>query len=268
MICPNCNKVVPDANYRCPYCRKVLKEQGVDPLAFQHEHMQKKSQHFTFMLLAAIVIGVAVLVYILFVKEGQESSAKGKTTEPRPAATSPQGRDANAASSTPSAARGTNQDTGTVKENADAAASEEIPLTANAGESGEKSDNPYDWVDKEDPEKLAKAHIGGEEIDIEKLLLPGKTTIFDFYSEYCPPCRKISPELTKLAGKRKDIAVVKIDINRKNIQGIDWSSPVAQQYQIRSIPHFIIYDSTGYRTQEGEEAYQRVMDLLKEEQIQ
>jgi len=72
----------------------------------------------------------------------------------------------------------------------------------------------------------------------------------------------------KLDSLRKDIVVVKININRKEVQGIDWNSPVARQYGLRSIPHFVIYDSTGYRTHEGEEAYQQVMNLLTQEGIQ
>jgi thiol-disulfide isomerase/thioredoxin len=270
--------VVPDANYKCPYCRKVLKEQGVDPLAFRHEHIQKKSQTFTFFLLAAIVIGVAVLAYFLFVKAEKEN-VKPSGSNPGVASTQsqqsrqpsrPQGSDDSAGSSKVSGgARDTGEGTDEIKGNTDKPETEEIPLTQNgAGESSEKSDDPYDWVNKEGPEALAKSYVGGEEIDIEKLLAPGKTTIFDFYSEYCPPCRKISPALAKLASKHKDIAVVKININRKETKGIDWSSPVAQQYQLRSIPHFIIYDSTGYRTHEGEEAYQKVMELLNEEKIQ
>ena len=53
------------------------------------------------------------------------------------------------------------------------------------------------------------------------LPVSGKTTIFDFYSEFCGPCRKISPRLKRLDELNDDIVVVKIDINRKNVQGIE-----------------------------------------------
>jgi len=268
MICPNCNQFVPDANYRCPHCRKVLKH-GIDPLEFQQKPQQRKARHVTFLLLAVIVVGLVVVGYLMFFKETGTNNVNPDTVKPPPsvsrnakAVPSQSGRDAGGVPAATSPAQDTGEtgsitDAGT--ENETAPAGKEEPL---------KPDDPYAWVDKEDPEKLAQAHVPGEEIDIEKLLQPGKTTIFDFYSEYCPPCRKISPALVKLDSLRKDIVVVKININRKEVQGIDWNSPVARQYGLRSIPHFVIYDSTGYRTHEGEEAYQQVMNLLTQEGIQ
>ena len=92
-------------------------------------------------------------------------------------------------------------------------------------------------------------------------------TIFDFYSDYCGPCRVISPKLEKLDEKRNDIVVVKIDINREGIRGIDWRSPVVAQYRIRSIPYFIIYNEMGRRTHEGRAASQKVYGLLYQEGI-
>lgn len=107
----------------------------------------------------------------------------------------------------------------------------------------------------------------GERAELHSLLHNGKTTIFDFYSDYCPPCRKISPRLEELDRKRDDIVVVKININRKNVRGIDWNSPLARQYDLRSIPYFIIYDSSGHLTHKGNAAWQQVYQLLTEEGI-
>ena len=79
----------------------------------------------------------------------------------------------------------------------------------------------------------------------------GKTNIVDFYSDYCPPCKKISPLLQKLGRKRPDLAMLQVDINRKGVKGIDWSSPLARQYELSSIPHFQIYDGEGNLLKEG-----------------
>jgi thiol-disulfide isomerase/thioredoxin len=94
----------------------------------------------------------------------------------------------------------------------------------------------------------------GEEIDVTDYLDKGKITIFDFYSEYCPPCKRIAPYLLKLHQERDDITVVKVDINRPGVRGIDWRSPVAQQYHLQSIPHFQIYDAQGRLLAEGQQA--------------
>ena len=96
----------------------------------------------------------------------------------------------------------------------------------------------YLILTKDSSNPAANAYAPGEEVDIETLVYEGKTTIFDFYSDYCPPCR------------------------------IDFGSPVAQQYKLRSIPYFIIYDASGSRTAEGNNAYKQVVQLLYKEGIQ
>jgi thiol-disulfide isomerase/thioredoxin len=125
-----------------------------------------------------------------------------------------------------------------------------IPLLAFAGDNQTKGAKP--------------AHISqGKEVTLADYLVPGKTTIFDFYSEYCPPCRAIAPRLEKLHMTRDDIVVVKVDINRPGVKGIDWKSPVARQYKLQSIPHFKVYDPDGKLKAEGDEAYELVTGWLK-----
>lgn len=85
----------------------------------------------------------------------------------------------------------------------------------------------------------------GEKVNLSDYLVPGKTTIFDFTSEYCPPCRFYDDPLLKLHQQRADIAVVQVDINRPDVKRIDWQSPVATQYAMRSIPHFKVYGPDG-----------------------
>jgi thiol-disulfide isomerase/thioredoxin len=102
----------------------------------------------------------------------------------------------------------------------------------------------------------------GDEFDIESYLQKGKTNIVDFYSDYCPPCRKISPLLQKLGRKRPDLAILQVDINRKGVKGIDWGSPLARQYQLQSVPHFRIYDGEGNLINQGQEAYMQIVLML------
>src|ERR1700694_1585699 len=78
----------------------------------------------------------------------------------------------------------------------------------------------------------------GQTINLADYLVPGKTTIFDFSSKYCGPCQAYNEPLAQLHQQRADIAVVKVDINRPDVKGIDWKSPVAQQFGLQSIPHF------------------------------
>jgi thiol-disulfide isomerase/thioredoxin len=105
--------------------------------------------------------------------------------------------------------------------------------------------------------------LGGQELKLEDYLVPGKTTVFDFHSEYCPPCRAIGPRVEKLHQTRGDIAVVEIDINRPDVKGIDWQSPVARQYGLESIPHFKIFGPDGKLQAEGDPAYEQILNWIK-----
>lgn len=120
----------------------------------------------------------------------------------------------------------------------------------------------YLAISRLDRSHAANAFQPGAEFAVAEHLQRGKTNIVDFYSDYCPPCRKISPLLTELGRKRPDLAVIRVDINRKGVEGIDWSSPVARQYGLRSIPHFQIYDGEGNLVQEGQAAYMQILALL------
>jgi len=124
------------------------------------------------------------------------------------------------------------------------------PFTLLADDTHSKGDKPI--------------HIShGEEVKLADYLVTGKTTVFDFYSEYCGPCRAIGPRLEKLHETHADIAVVKVDINRPDTKGIDWQSPVAREFGLESIPHFKVFGPDGKLKAEGDPAYEMVMGWLE-----
>jgi len=102
-------------------------------------------------------------------------------------------------------------------------------------------------------------------VNLKKRIVKGKTNIIEFYSEYCPPCKRIAPFLKKLDDRRGDIVVIKIDINRTGVNGIDWQSPVAKQFMLKSIPHFIIISPRGELMFEGREASNYVVQQWRVE---
>lgn len=104
----------------------------------------------------------------------------------------------------------------------------------------------------------------GETIDLASQLVPGKTTVVDFTSKYCPPCRAYDEPLKKLHAANPNVAVVKVDINRPGVEHIDWKSPVAQQFGLRSIPHFKVFGPDGKLVAEGQDARRLVDQLIKE----
>ncbi len=111
----------------------------------------------------------------------------------------------------------------------------------------------------------ANAGRGGQPIELNKLPVRGKITVVDFFSQYCPPCMRLAPLLEQLAQKRSDLAIKKVNIQRPEVSGkIDWQSPLAQQLELRSIPHFMIFDQKGKLSSQGQEAMKQVIGWLQE----
>lgn len=108
------------------------------------------------------------------------------------------------------------------------------------------------------------AYMNEGPVVLSNEIVPGQTNIVDMYSEYCPPCRQIAPYLEKLDAARDDIHVVKVDINRPEVKGIDWQGPVAKQFKLRSIPHFILISPEGELVAEGKSAYKQVVKMIEE----
>jgi len=102
----------------------------------------------------------------------------------------------------------------------------------------------------------------GEPFALQDYVVTGKTTIFDFYSDYCPPCRALAPQLEKLHETHPDIALVIVDINRAGVKGIDWKSPVARQYELESIPQLKIFGPDGKLKAEGDAAREMAASLI------
>lgn len=70
--------------------------------------------------------------------------------------------------------------------------------------------------------------------------------LVDFYADWCGPCKMLSPIIEEIANEKKDIKVVKVNV--------DECQSVAAQYGVMSIPTIIVFkdgqiknQSVGYR---------------------
>lgn len=126
----------------------------------------------------------------------------------------------------------------------------------------------YFFIAQQNKVLAINAFNPGAEFDVGPYLQKGKINVVDFFSDYCPPCRQISPLLKKLDQRRLDLVVLPVDINRKGVKGIDFFSPLAQQYKINAVPHFQIYDAEGNLTKEGQDAHMEVIMMLSSAGIQ
>lgn len=85
----------------------------------------------------------------------------------------------------------------------------------------------------------------GDEVTLTDHLVTGKYVIFDFYADWCGPCKRLDPHLKAMVKKYpNNVALKKIDIIR-------WQTPVAKQYRINSIPYLKLYDPKGKEVMDG-----------------
>ena len=69
--------------------------------------------------------------------------------------------------------------------------------------------------------------------NMQELLRTNKIVIVDFYADWCPPCKAISPKFDALSREMLSIKFCKVNID--NLQNI------GAQYSISSIPTFIVF---------------------------
>lgn len=112
------------------------------------------------------------------------------------------------------------------------------------------------------PAGLDVAEIGGEgqSLDIERELVPGKITVFDFFAVWCGPCKKVDRHMAELLERAPDVALRKIDV-------VDWESPVAARYlgNVPNLPYILVYGVDGRRVGEISGLHLDALDAAIEE---
>lgn len=105
--------------------------------------------------------------------------------------------------------------------------------------------------------------LPGERYEIEAALPKTGLVLVEYFSLHCPPCVQMAPLLEKLAEVKPDLAIRKVDIDRKGATNIDFDSPLAEQYNIHSVPYFVIYEN-GAKKSEGQPARDQVRAWMAE----
>lgn len=81
---------------------------------------------------------------------------------------------------------------------------------------------------------------GGDKIKFNDYLTEGKLTIFDFYADWCGPCKLFTPKLERLVLENPNkLRLVQVDV-------VDWKSDIAKhltyKYQMPALPFALIFD--------------------------
>ncbi len=66
-----------------------------------------------------------------------------------------------------------------------------------------------------------------------KSLIQNGVVLVDFFATWCGPCKMLSPELEKLAEKRSDVTVLKVDV--------DEHGEIAALFNVRAVPTLILF---------------------------
>jgi thiol-disulfide isomerase/thioredoxin len=85
------------------------------------------------------------------------------------------------------------------------------------------------------PAKTVQLNAPGEPVDIAAVLPAGYVTVVDFWSQSCEACVKFGQLLDTGVAHEPRVVIRKIDVG-------DGFTPVAQTYNIATLPHFFIYD--------------------------
>jgi copper chaperone CopZ len=95
------------------------------------------------------------------------------------------------------------------------------------------------------PEELAKLDIrrfdGKSAVDEKELSAQGKTTLIDYYADWCGPCKTLELRLERYMTAHSEIALRRVDIGK-------WDNTAARQITRQgaaSLPYVRVYDGSG-----------------------
>lgn len=145
-----------------------------------------------------------------------------------------------------------------------------LPVLALAGcSSGEETRSlAVDRISESEIQSMGYLELNedqpGECFNIGNYLVPGKFNVVFLYSPYDEQSMSIKQQLPYLAKARDDLAIRTVNVNRPNVQGIDWKSPIVQVEGLNSLPYVRIFDPSLSMRAHGRPAREQLMQWLGE----
>lgn len=98
--------------------------------------------------------------------------------------------------------------------------------------------------------------VTSEEFDARVLGSTGPVLV-EFYADWCPDCRAMEPVVSRVAERLGD----KTRVLRLNIEK---NAEKAQEYGVKSIPHFVLFrDGTRLRQEAGIDSEDKLLQMLE-----
>lgn len=87
---------------------------------------------------------------------------------------------------------------------------------------------------------VAEISEAGHTVELRDHLAAGKVTVFDFYAEWCKPCKEVDRHMEQVLATQGDVALRKIDV-------VDWDSEVAEAYlrYVPTLPYVVVFGRSG-----------------------
>jgi len=93
---------------------------------------------------------------------------------------------------------------------------------------------------------------------LEKLRAPNRTTVFDFYADWCVACRPMDAHLREFARRHPGVAIRKLNLAR-------WDSPLARELgpRLTALPHLVVFTSDGRRHEFDGDTWEHIAATLR-----
>lgn len=97
----------------------------------------------------------------------------------------------------------------------------------------------------------------GEKVDLKQYLVKDYVVIFDFYADWCGPCKVLGPKIEELVNKDAKLLLRKINI-------VNWGSDVSKQYLIQFVPNVRVYNPQGQLVGEPTPDYDAIVQYIEQ----
>jgi thioredoxin 1 len=105
---------------------------------------------------------------------------------------------------------------------------------------------------------MSAQHVTKDTFQQEVLDKKGLVLV-DFFAEWCGPCKMVAPIIEELATEMKDVSFVEIDVDK--------DGELAQQYNVTSIPTFMIVKNGEVVSQfvgaQGKESFEEEIEKAR-----
>lgn len=88
---------------------------------------------------------------------------------------------------------------------------------------------------------IVKLSEAGEDVpSLADHAVKGKVTLFDFYADWCAPCRKVDAHVFRMFQTRSDLALRKLNV-------VNWETPLAKRHlsEVPKLPYIVVYGTDG-----------------------